>query len=269
MATTLFDLTGKVAVVSGTAQGMGRAMALALAEAGADLLLVDINEEGMAKTAEQITAMGQRAVTQRCDVSSFADIDALFARLDAEYGRIDFLGNVAGEGAAGAPEEIEIETVQKVMQNLVVGRFYACQQGGRRMLAQGKGSIVNIGSLASITALGRGHVAYSMAMGAVVQMTRELSTEWSGRGVRVNAILPAQVMNPGLEKRIAADPALERIFLRGIPASRFGAPDDIKGLSVLLASDASSWITGALIPMDGGNLAKNAGGSHPGMPIFA
>ena len=129
------------------------------------------------------------------------------------------------------------------------------------MLAAGRGSIVNIGSLASITALGRGHIAYSMAMGAVAQMTRELSTEWSGRGVRVNAILPAQVVNPSLEKRMADDPYLKGTFLRGIPAGRMGHPDDIRGLAVLLASDASSWITGALIPMDGGNLALNGGGS--------
>jgi len=94
-----------------------------------------------------------------------------------------------------------------------------------------------------------------------VQMTRELSTEWSGRGVRVNAILPAQVLNPGLEARIQSDPRIREKFLGGIPAGRFGRPDDIRGLAVFLASDSSSWITGALIPMDGGNLAMNAGGS--------
>ena len=93
-------------------------------------------------------------------------------------------------------------------------------------------------------------------------MTRELSTEWSALGVRVNAILPAQVLNPGLEKRIEADPALEDRFLQGIPAGRLGHPNDIQGLAVLLASDASSWITGALIPMDGGNLAMNGGGTR-------
>src|SRR3989454_9514096 len=98
-----------------------------------------------------------------------------------------------------------------------------------------------------------------MAMGAVAQMTRELSTEWSGRGVRVNAILPAQVVNPSLEKRMATDATLKEKFLSGIPIGRLGQPDDIKGLAVFLASDASSWITGALIPMDGGNLAANAG----------
>ena len=130
------------------------------------------------------------------------------------------------------------------------------------MLAAGRGSIVNTGSLASTTALGRGHIAYSMAMGAVVQMTRELSTEWAGRGVRVNAILPAQVRNPSLEVRIAADPSIERKWLSGIPAGRLGRPEDIQGLIVFLASDSSAWITGALVPMDGGNLAMNAGGSR-------
>jgi NAD(P)-dependent dehydrogenase (short-subunit alcohol dehydrogenase family) len=161
----------------------------------------------------------------------------------------------------GPPEDLVLEDVEQVLRNLVVGRFCACQEAGRRMLAAGRGSIVNIGSLASITALGRGHVAYSMAMGAVAQMTRELSTEWAGRGVRVNAILPAQVVNPGLEERMAASPALRDRFLSGIPAGRLGRPEDIQGLSVFLASDASSWITGALIPMDGGNLAMNGGGS--------
>jgi NAD(P)-dependent dehydrogenase (short-subunit alcohol dehydrogenase family) len=101
-----------------------------------------------------------------------------------------------------------------------------------------------------------------MAMGAVAQMTRELSTEWSGRGVRVNAILPAQVINKGLKARMEADPNLETTYLNGIPAGRLGVSDDIKGLAVFLASDASTWITGALVPMDGGNLAMNAGGSR-------
>ena len=197
----------------------------------------------------------------RCDVGDPAQIRELFHRLDTEFGSIDFLGNVAGDGILGTPETISLEEVERCWRNLVLGRFCACQEAGRRMLMAGRGSIVNIGSLASITALGRGHIAYSMAMGAVAQMTRELSTEWAGRGVRVNAILPAQVVNPGLEQRMAADPKLRDKFLSGIPARRLGQPDDIRGLAVFLASDASRWITGALIPLDGGNLAMNAGGS--------
>ncbi len=258
---SLFDLTGRVALVSGAASGLGRAMALTFAEAGADLMLADLNVEGVGKTGEDIKRLGRRAVAARCDVSDPEQIRALFARLDEDFQHIDILGNVAGEGILGRPEDLTIDQVRQVLQNLVIGRFCCCQEGGRRMLAAGKGSIINIGSLASITALGRGHIAYSMAMGAVAQMTRELSTEWSGKGVRVNAILPAQVVNPGLTTRMQADPNLEATYLRGIPAGRLGRADDIRGLALFLASDASAWITGALIPMDGGNLAMNAGGS--------
>ena len=262
MPDRLFDLTGRVAVISGAASGMGRASALALAEHGADLLLADLNEAGLQQTTRDVEALGRRAVPFSGSVSDLGHIAALWGVVDREFGgRVDFLGNIAGEGILGAPEEISLEQVQQVFQNLVFGRFKMCQEAGRRMLKTGRGSILNIGSLASMTALGRGHIAYSMSMGAVVQMTRELSTEWAGRGVRVNAILPAQVMNPSLEKRIAADPSIEQRWLSGIPAGRLGKPTDIQGLVVLLASDASCWITGALIPMDGGNMAMNAGGT--------
>jgi NAD(P)-dependent dehydrogenase (short-subunit alcohol dehydrogenase family) len=261
MSSKLFDLSGKVAVVSGAASGLGKATALALAEHGADLLLLDLNTEGLKVIEQEITRSGRRAIGATCDVSNPQQIREVFQQLDREFARVDFLGNIAGEGILAPPEEISLDQVQQVFQNLVFGRFCMCQEAGKRMLQQGGGSILNIGSLASITALGRGHIAYSMAMGAVVQMTRELSTEWSGRGVRVNAILPAQVVNPSLEKRMSADPSLRTKWLSGIPRGRLGNPNDIQGLAVLLASDASSWITGALIPMDGGNLAMNAGGT--------
>ena len=261
MVNSLFDLGGRIALVSGAASGMGRAMALGFAEAGADLVLADLNTEGMENTAALVEKMGRRVLPITCDVSQPDLIREMFGQLDREYGRIDILGNVAGEGVLARAEEVTIEQVQKILQSLVIGRFCCCQEAGKRMLAVGKGSIINIGSLASTTALGRGHIAYSMGMGAVVQMTRELSTEWSGRGVRVNAILPAQVVNTGLKARMETDPNLESTFLSGIPAGRLGVPEDIKGLAVFLASEASTWITGALIPMDGGNLAMNAGGS--------
>jgi NAD(P)-dependent dehydrogenase (short-subunit alcohol dehydrogenase family) len=261
MVHRLFDLTGRVALVSGAGRGMGRAMALAFAEVGADLLLADINVEAVQQTAADIERLGRRVVPMRCDVSDAGQVQTLFERLDRAFGRIDVLANVPGGGPLGSPEEHTAESVRQVLEGLVVCRFLCCREGGRRMLAAGKGSIINIGSLASITALGRGNFAYSMGMGAVAQMTRELSLEWSGRGVRVNAILPAQVVNPDLAKRMEADPTLEATFLRGIPIGRLGQPDDIKGLAIFLASDASAWITGALIPMDGGNLAMNAGGT--------
>ena len=260
-ANRLFDLTGKVAVVSGAAQGLGQATATALAEYGADIALVDRNVEGAELTAQAIRSLGRKALVAKTNVSDPHAIAELFERVDAEFGRVDFLGNIAGDGHLCKPEDLTMEDLHRVLQNLVVGRFAMCQQAGRRMLAQGRGSIMNIGSLASSTALGRGHAAYSMAMGAVVQMTRELSTEWSHRGVRVNCVTPAQVVNPSLTARMREDSSLEGRFLKGIPAGRLGRPNDIQGLAVLLASDASEWITGAIIPLDGGNMAMNAGGT--------
>lgn len=257
----MFDLKGRVAVVSGGAQGLGKATAIALAQAGCNLMLVDRNLDGAKQTAVAASQYGVRALCRETNVSDPDAIAELFQQVDREFGRVDFLGNIAGDGILAKPEELQVAQLQQVLNNLVIGRFFMCQEAGKRMLAQGRGSIMNIGSLASTTALGRGHIAYSIAMGAVIQMTRELSTEWSHRGVRVNAVLPAQVINPSLEARMADDASLETRFLKGIPAGRLGQPRDIMGLALLLASDASEWITGAIIPMDGGNLAMNAGGT--------
>lgn len=257
----MFDLSGRVAMVTGTAQGLGRAMALALAEAGADLVLLDLNEAGNAATADQARALGRRALPIAGDVTDFAHIDRVFETVDRTFGRLDFLGNVAGNARMAPAETMSLQDVGYNFHNLVISRFYTCQHAGRRMLAQGRGSIVSIGSIAGDRSLGREQTVYGMAMAAVIHMTKELSTEWAGRGVRVNCILPAQVVGDnGLGPRMQADPYLEDTFLRGIPRGRFGRPDDIRGLSVLLASDAADWITGACIPMDGGNLGMNAGG---------
>ena len=260
-ALPMFDLRSKVAVVTGTAQGLGRAMAQALAEAGADLVLLDLNAAGNEQTAAAVRACGRRALAIAGDVTDFAHIDSVFERVDREFGRIDYLGNVAGNARMAPAESMSLEDIHYTFHNLVISRLYTCQLAGRRMLAQGRGSIVSIGSIAGDRSLGRDQTVYGMAMAAVIHMTKELSTEWAGRGVRVNCILPAQVVGDnGLGPRMQADPYLADTFLRGIPRGRFGRPDDIRGLSVLLASDAADWITGACIPMDGGNLAMNAGG---------
>lgn len=258
----LFDLTDRVALVSGTASGLGQAMATAFAEAGANLMLLDMNTAGNEATAHALSQLGRRAIPVTCDVSSYEELDRAYGLLDREFGRVDILGNVAGNAMQKAAEDISMEQFAWVFQNLVFGRFYSTQQAGRRMLKQGKGSIISIGSIAGISSLARQQSTYGMAMAAVIHMTRELSTEWSGRGVRVNAILPAQVLskNNGLAERMEREPVLRETFLHGIPSGRFGQPEDIKGLALWLASDASSWITGAIIPMDGGNLAMNAGG---------
>ena len=267
MTHSLFDLSGRVAMVTGAASGMGRQMAIGFAEVGANVVLADLNTIGAQETAHEIEQLGRRAIPVTCDVSNVEQIRATYALIDREFGRIDVVGNVAGEGKTSVPLEVEEANIVQTLQNLVVGRFFSCQEAGRRMIQQGKGSIINIVSIAGITSLGRSHVGYGMAMGAGAQMVRDLSTEWAGKGVRVNGIVCAQITNKGLEARMKADPNLEASFLRGLPIGRLGRPDEIKGLAIFLASDASSFVTGALVPLDGGNLAKNAGGSHPGMPF--
>ncbi|MYC95682.1 MAG: SDR family oxidoreductase [Caldilineaceae bacterium SB0661_bin_32] len=269
MTHPLFDLTGRVAIVSGAASGMGRITSMGFAEVGADVVLLDINDVGAQETAHEIEKLGRRALPVNCDISDPDRIRAMFEQVDNEFGRVDVLSNIAGEGIRTDPLNLTEDQIQQVMQNLVVGRYICTQEAAKRMMSRGRGSIFSIVSIAGISALGRGHIAYSMAMGAVAAMTRELSTEWSSLGVRVNAIVCAQIMNEDLRVRIAADPVLGASYLRGLPIGRMGDPSDIKGPAIFLASDASSWMTGALIPLDGGNLAKNVSGSHPGMPAVA
>lgn len=265
----MFDLRGRVALVTGAAGSLGGAIAAVYAAAGADLMLVDIDGEGLQRAAKALERPGQRVCTLTGSIADIPKVTEMFGLLDREFGRIDILANVAGSSRHGKPEDIDLADVEYTIHNLVTSRFHCCQQAGKRMLAAGKGSIINICSVTGVTANGRNHLPYSVSMAAVGHMTRELSTEWSGRGVRVNAIVCGQIFNKGLDLRMAEDPRLRQNFLRGIPMGRLGVDEDIKGIALLLASDASAFITGALIPLDGGNLARNAGGSHPGMPEFS
>ncbi len=258
---SLFNLSGRVALVSGAGQNMGRSTAIALAEAGADLMICGRHIEPLEDTAAEIEKLGRRAVPVICDVAKPEMVTTLFGRLDKEYGRIDVLANIPGSNMASPPEDISLETFMGVLQATLVSKFCCSQEAGRRMLKAGKGSIINMSSIGGVLALGRGNLAYSVGQAGVIQMTRELSTEWSGRGVRVNAIAPAQIINARLATRMERDPGLRAVFLNGIPMDRLGVPDDIKGLAIFLASDASGFITGHTFPLDGGNLAMNAGGS--------
>lgn len=264
----MFDLSGKAALVTGAAGSLGGAIATVFADAGADLLLVDLDGDGLDRKAKELERSGQRVRTVVASVGEIQQMTEVFELLDREFGKIDILTNVAGPAKLGKPEEIDLADVEYSVHHLVTAKFFICQQAGKRMLAAGKGSIISICSVTGITANGRSHMPYSMSMAAVGHMTRELSTEWSGRGVRVNAIVCGQISNKSLEKRMEDDPRLRKNFLRGIPMGRLGVSEDIKGIALLLASDASLFMSGALIPLDGGNLAKNAGGSHPGMPEF-
>lgn len=243
---------------------------MGLARHGADIVMADINEAGLDDTRQQImNEAGQnlrRVLNVRCDVSSQSDVDRLFAAVDHEYGQVDVLINDPAIVARFKPEDLGLADWQRVMDVSITGYFLCAQAAGRRMIARGQGgAIVNISSIAGSSALGRGNFAYSVAKGAVNQFTRELAIEWARHKIRVNAVQPCQVMTP-IVKRWFEDPKtdlnnlLPRL-LSGIPLNRLAEADDIAAPVIFLASDAAAMITGAILPVDGGNLAFNAGGS--------
>ena len=266
MTRNSFDLTGRVGIVTGAGLGIGRGIALGLAEHGADLLLCDLNEADLAETARRITELGRKVVTQIADIGKTADISSLFATLDQEFGHIEILVNNVGIGARFRPEELPLERFQEVINIGVTGALQCAQEAGRRMIAaKSGGSIINISSIAGAAALGRGNLAHSVNKGAINMMTKELAVEWAHHGIRVNAILPCQVLTEGFQKWLDSpsfDPELMNRFLTGIPMNRLARAEDMAGPAVFLASDAAAMVTGTLLGVDGGNLALNAGGSH-------
>lgn len=264
-----FDLTGRVAVVTGGGAngGNGHAIALGLARHGADVLVSDIDEPGAEQTRREIEALGRRAVACRCDVGEPEQIVAMFELLDRELGQVDVLVNNVGAGYRSRPEALPLAEWRRVLRVNLDGTFLCSQEAGKRMIARRRGgSIISISSIAGSSALGRGNFVYSVTKGGINQFTRELAVEWSIHKIRVNAIQPAQIMTPALA-RMFKDPTLdpttlEQRILRGIPLGRIGQPEDVAKAAVFLASDAADFITGHMLPVDGGNLALNGGGDR-------
>jgi NAD(P)-dependent dehydrogenase (short-subunit alcohol dehydrogenase family) len=268
MSRDRFDLTGKVALVTGGGAngGLGHAMAAGLAEAGADVVVGDLDADGAAQTSREIRDLGRRSIAVTCDNARRQDIAALFAALDREFGRIDILVSNVGAGARYRPEDLPYEEWQRVIDISLSSSFVCNVEAGKRMIAQGTGgSIINISSIASAHALGRGNLPHSVAKSGINQMTRELAVEWGPHRIRVNAILPATVRTPSwntIAQNMDWDyEAWVRQLLTGLPLGRLGEPDDFVGPAIFLASDASAFVTGHLLAVDGGNLALDAGGS--------
>jgi NAD(P)-dependent dehydrogenase (short-subunit alcohol dehydrogenase family) len=262
----LFDLSGRTAVVTGAAGHIGSAVAGGLAEAGARVAMVDIRRDELDTAAAAVAKRGPEPVTIVGDTSRPGTATAVVDDAVKALGRVDCLHSNVGFGVHVVPEEISFEDYERVLRGNIDSAFLMTQGFGRHMIAAGvRGSIVCTSSTCGCSVMGRGNFAYSLAKAAINQLARELAVEWGHYGIRVNAIAPCQVDSPGLlallEERDPDGAPLGAHVLGGIPLARLASADDMVGPVLFLLSDAAAMVTGAVLPVDGGNLVLNAAGT--------
>jgi NAD(P)-dependent dehydrogenase (short-subunit alcohol dehydrogenase family) len=252
----LFDLTGKAAIVTGGGSGIGRQMAEALADLGADVVLCARKADRCEQAAAELSAHGVRAIGLRCDVTSPEEVQALVERTVAELGRLDILINNAGTTWGASPEEMPIEGWQKVVDVNLTGAFLCAQAAGRTMIERGAGGkILNIASVAGLhgaPAEVMNTVVYHATKGGLIAFTRDLAWKWARHGINVNAIAPGWF--PTDMSRYVLDRSADAL-IASIPLGRFGGEDDLKGAVAFLASRASDYVTGQVVVVDGGQSA--------------
>jgi NAD(P)-dependent dehydrogenase (short-subunit alcohol dehydrogenase family) len=247
----LFDLTGRTAIVTGGSRGIGKEIAEGLAEAGANLVLCARRAEWLDATMSEFQRLGFNVRGRTCDVSKPEEVSAVIQDAVHTFGSVDILVNNAGTSWGAMPEEMTLEQWQKVIDTNLTGSFLFAQGCGRQMLKQGSGSIINIASIAGLTSSANGpfYAGYVASKAGLIGLTRELAASWGRRGIRVNAIAP------GFFHSRLADPVIdiyERTIQENNVIPRVGQPGELKGVAVFLACDASSYITGQTIAVDGG-----------------
>ena len=251
----LFDLSGKTAIVTGGGSGLGRQMAEALAECGADLVLCARSVERCEQAAEHLRTLGVRALALGCDVRDPAQIQAVVDRAVADLGTVDILVNNAGTSWGAAPEDVPLAGWQKVIDVNLTGPFLFSQAAGKVMIAQGSGKVINISSIAAFKGAPQeamNAIPYNASKGGLISFTRDLAVKWARFGINVNAIAPGWF--PSEMSQEVLDNAGEQLQER-IPLRRYGGGDDLKGAVAFLASAASDYVTGITLPVDGGQLA--------------
>lgn len=247
-----FKLDGKVALVTGAGSGLGQAMAVALAEAGADIAILGRRRGALADTEELLERTGRNFLAISADVSKKDDVVSAVRETESALGPLEILVNAAGVINADDTLALKEEDWRSVIDINLTGTFLTCQAAGAGMVARGKGTIINIATfLGDRAKRAAGRALYNASKAGVVAMTLALSVEWGGKGVRVNVISPGAHRTPMLAGALA-NPETEKWLNEKIVLGRVGEPEDITGLCVLLASDASAYITGANIFEDGG-----------------
>jgi 2-dehydro-3-deoxy-D-gluconate 5-dehydrogenase len=251
-ARTPFDLTGQVALVTGGNVGLGQAIAVALAEAGADI--VSTSRRAASETRARVEALGRRFFGIEADLSSTKPIAGIVAQTLGAFERLDILVNNAGIIRRADSVEFTEEDWDAVVDTNLKSAFFLAQAAGRHMIAQGRGKIINIASMLSFQG-GIRVPAYTASKSGLAGVTRLLACEWAGKGVNVNAIAPGYISTDNTEA-LRADEKRNAQILDRIPAGRWGEPPDLGGAAVFLASRASDYVHGAIIPVDGGWLAR-------------
>ena len=245
-----FDLTGKVAIVTGASRGIGRTLALGLGNAGADVVVASRTIVELESLAEELRAMGRRALIQPLDVSKVSDIQELSDATMSEFGHIDILVNNAGTHVDEAALDVTEEHWDLVIDTNLKGVFFCSQIIGRVMVEQRKGKIINVSSTFGLVGF-KNRAAYSSSKGGVTNLTRVLAIEWGPYNVNVNGIAPTATRT-SINENLFADPAWRERVLRLIPVGRFCQTQDLVGAVIFLASDASDMVTGVTLPVDGG-----------------
>jgi NAD(P)-dependent dehydrogenase (short-subunit alcohol dehydrogenase family) len=250
-----FRLDGRVALVTGGARGLGLTMATALAEVGADIAISGRTQQACEEAVAQIARdTGRRAVAFNADVTKAADVEKLAADVEASLGKIDILINNAGINIRGPIQDLSEADWDAVLDTNLKGPWLCAKAIGPRMVARGWGRMINIGSILSVIAM-PGRTPYASSKAGVLGMTRVLALEWAGTGVTVNAICPG-VFGTELNRPLMNDPVKYKEFVAQIPMGRWGEVHEIAGAAVYLASDASSYMTGSCLFVDGGWTAR-------------